>query len=122
MDQRRLSPMYANYEDLRASEVPSPSSTNATHITIMPSAQQQQLEEQQLPGRQDEPQPSGSGSAARAAGVPQYRGFKTCKNPSHPTIRYYIGNYKLGDKIKRRKEREITIAILGISAHLTLDL
>lgn len=117
--------MYANYEDLRASEVPSPSSTNATHITIMPSAQQQQLEEQQqLPGRQDVPQPSGSGSgsAARAAGVPQYRGFKTCKNPFNPTIRYYIGNYKFGDKIKSERERKITIAILGIPAHFTLDL
>lgn len=80
MDQRRLSPMYANYEDLRASEVPSPGGTNSTHITIMPSVQQQQ--EEQL-ARQEVPQPSGSGAAGRAASVPQYRGFKTCKNPSH---------------------------------------
>lgn len=72
--------MYANYEDLRASEVPSAGGTNSTQITIMPSVQQQQ--EEQL-ARQEVPQPSGSGAAARAASVPQYRGFKTCKNPSH---------------------------------------
>ncbi|KAM8720028.1 hypothetical protein ACLKA7_006136 [Drosophila subpalustris] len=82
MDQKRMSPMYANYEDLRASELPSGSS-NTTTITIMPDQQQQQQQQQRQHNHnyqeQEEIEPNLYQPEARTA-APQYSTFKTSEN------------------------------------------
>lgn len=78
MDQKRMSPMYANYEDLRASEIPSGSS-NTTMINIVPEQQQQQHQHHNHQEQLEEQPNILYQPDARTAG-PQYKTFKTCKN------------------------------------------
>lgn len=61
MEQQRNSPLYSNYEDLRASELPTGSSAHMVNIA---------------PGQQP-PEPEVVHTKRNP--VPEYRGFKTCK-------------------------------------------